>query len=79
LVGKLDQFQAKGFLPFKREWIACHALQGKPVRVLSGVGGVMDAVVRDVADDGSLIVTSHGRDVSLASGEVSLRAVAGTK
>ncbi len=79
LVVMLDQFQAKGFPPFRKEWTAFHALHGKPVRVLSGDGGVIDAVVRDVADDGSLIVTRDGRDVILASGEVSLRGLAGQK
>ena len=38
-------------------------------------GSAIDAVVRDVADDGSLIVTHRGRDVTLFSGEVSLRGV----
>ena len=77
LVGMLDQFQAKGFPAFRKEWTAVHALHEKPVRVLTGdggvTGGVIDAVVRDVADDGSLIVTHLGRDIILASGEVSLR------
>ena len=75
LVGVLDPFQAKGFAHFKREWTTLHALHEKPVRVLNGDGSVIDAVVRDVADDGSLIVTHRGRDVILASGEVSLRGV----
>ena len=52
-----------------------HALHEKPVRVLAADGGAIDAVVRDVADDGSLIVTHRGRDLVLASGEVSLRGV----
>ena len=73
LVGILDEFQAKGFPAFRKEWSAFHGLQGKPVRVLSGDGSVIDAVVRDVADDGQLIVTHRGKDVLLASGEVSLR------
>ncbi|MEO8101760.1 MAG: biotin--[acetyl-CoA-carboxylase] ligase [Betaproteobacteria bacterium] len=75
LVTMLELFQARGFPAFKQEWTAVHALQGKPVRVLTGNGEALDGVVRDVADDGSLIVTCHGRDVMLASGEVSLRGV----
>jgi BirA family biotin operon repressor/biotin-[acetyl-CoA-carboxylase] ligase len=75
LVGMLDQFQAKGFPAFRKEWTAVHALHEKPVRVLGGDGSVIDAVVRDVADDGSLIVTHQGRDIILSSGEVSLRGV----
>ena len=75
LVGMLDQFQVQGFPAFRQEWTAAHALHEKPVRVLSGDGSAIDAVVRDVADDGSLIVTHRGRDVILFSGEVSLRGV----
>lgn len=73
LVGMLDQFQALGFKAFRSEWTAAHALHGKPVRVLAADGGVIDAVVRDVAEDGSLIVAHHGRAQVIASGEVSLR------
>jgi BirA family biotin operon repressor/biotin-[acetyl-CoA-carboxylase] ligase len=73
LVGMLDQFQAKGFVAFRKEWTTFHALHERPVRVLVGDGRVIDAVVRDVADDGSLIVTQRGREIVLASGEVSLR------
>lgn len=75
LVGMLDEFQARGFPAFRKEWTAGHALHQKPVRVLAGDGSVMDAVVRDVAADGSLIVTRNGRDIVLSSGEVSLRRV----
>ncbi len=75
LVGMLDEFQANGFAAFKREWIGVHALQQKPVRVQVSGGHAFDALVRDVADDGSLIVSVQGRDRLLASGEVSLREV----
>ena len=75
LVGMLDEFQANGFAAFKREWISVHALQQKPVRVQVSGGHAFDALVRDVADDGSLIVSVQGRDRLLASGEVSLREV----
>lgn len=75
LVGMLDQFQVQGFPAFKKEWKAVHALHEKPVRVLTAEGGSIDAVVRDVADNGSLIVTHRGKDVIVASGEVSLRGV----
>ncbi len=75
LVALLDQFQAQGFPALKKEWTAVHALHGKPVRVLNGDGAILEALVRDVADDGSLVVAHHGRDVMLSSGEVSLRGV----
>ncbi len=75
LVTLLDGFQAQGFHAYRKEWTAAHALHARPVRVLNGDGSSMEAVVRDVADDGSLIVTCNGREVMLASGEVSLRGV----
>jgi BirA family biotin operon repressor/biotin-[acetyl-CoA-carboxylase] ligase len=73
LVGILDQFQAEGFADFRQEWTASHLLHGRPVRVLAADGSMFDAVVREVAADGSLIVTRLGKDLVLASGEVSLR------
>jgi BirA family biotin operon repressor/biotin-[acetyl-CoA-carboxylase] ligase len=79
LVAMLDEFQAKGFRAFKEEWIAVHALQGRPVRVLNGDGSELEAVVRGVADEGSLLVSQHGRDLTLSSGEVSLRAANGSR
>ena len=66
---------AQGFRAFRKEWTAVHSLHGKPVRVLNGDGSVLETMVRDVADDGSLIVSQHGREVVLSSGEVSLRGV----
>ena len=75
LIVLLDEFQVHGFRAFKKEWTAAHALHGKPVRVLNGDGVIMETVVRDVADDGSLIVAQHGRDVALSSGEISLRGI----
>lgn len=79
LVTLLDEFQTHGFRVFKKEWTAAHALHGKPVRVLNGDGAIMETVVRDVADDGSLIVAHHGRDVALSSGEISLRGMPGVR
>jgi BirA family biotin operon repressor/biotin-[acetyl-CoA-carboxylase] ligase len=79
LVALLDGFEKSGFAPFKDEWTRAHALHGQPVRVINGDGGSVDAVVRGVADDGSLIIHRDGRDQSLASGEVSLRMLRGAK
>lgn len=74
LVHALDEFQRDGFVPFKPEWIRLHALHDKPVRVLHADGSVLETTVCGVADDGALLVSSHGRELALASGEVSLRA-----
>jgi BirA family biotin operon repressor/biotin-[acetyl-CoA-carboxylase] ligase len=74
LVDALDEFQRTGFTAFKDEWISFHALHGRPVRVLHADGSVVEATVSGVADDGSLLVRQNGRELALASGEISLRA-----
>jgi BirA family transcriptional regulator, biotin operon repressor / biotin---[acetyl-CoA-carboxylase] ligase len=73
LVDALDEFQRTGFRGFKTAWRAHHALHGKPVRVLFADGSGIDAVVKDVADDGALIVTVKGKELHVSAGEVSLR------
>jgi BirA family biotin operon repressor/biotin-[acetyl-CoA-carboxylase] ligase len=75
----LDDFQRSGFAAMRREWLALHVLQGKPVRVLNGDGSAFDAVVRDVGEDGSLRVSRNGREVALSFGELSLRRATGVK
>lgn len=79
LVTVLDEFQRGGFAPFKAEWVRMHALHDKPVRVLRADGSVLETVVSGVADDGTLLVRQHGRELALSSGEVSLRAVEGER
>ncbi len=75
LVQVLDAFQRSGFAGFRQEWLALHALHNKPVRVLHGDGSGIDAVACGVADDGSLLIRHQGREISLSSGEISLRGV----
>ena len=75
LVQVLDEFQRSGFAAFRQEWLALHALHNKPVRVLNGDGTGIDAVASGVADDGSLLIRHQGREISLSSGEISLRGV----
>ena len=36
-------------------------------------GTILEAAVKDVADDGALIVTVKGKDLHITAGEVSLR------
>ncbi|MBL8524873.1 MAG: biotin--[acetyl-CoA-carboxylase] ligase [Betaproteobacteria bacterium] len=79
LVTALDEFQRDGFARFKAEWIRLHALHDKPVRVLHADGSVVETTVCGVADDGALLVRQHGRELALASGEISLRAVGSEK
>ena len=73
LVLVLDEFRVTGFQTFKSTWREQHALQGKTVRVLHVDGSSLDATVKDVAEDGALIVTVKGRVLHIAAGEVSLR------
>ena len=79
LVVMLDAFAVSGFAPFKNEWTRAHALHQQSVRVINGDGGSVDAIVRGVADDGTLVINHDGRDRLLASGEVSLRMLRGAK
>ncbi len=76
LVRALDEFRLTGFSGFKSAWQKHHVLQGKPVHVLFGDGSTLDATVKDVADDGALIVTINGKELHVTAGEVSLRAIA---
>ena len=73
LVLVLDQFRQVGFRGFKPEWREHHALHGKPVHVLFADGSTVEATVKDVADDGALIVTVRGKELHVTAGEVSLR------
>lgn len=74
LVEVLEDFESRGFAPFKKEWEAAHAYQGKPVRIVRAGERDLAAHVEGVADDGALLVRV-GKDVQrLASAEISLRA-----
>ena len=77
LVRALDEFRLTGFSGFKSAWQKHHVLHGKPVHVLFGDSSTVDAIVKDVADDGALIVTINGKVLHVTAGEVSLRATAG--
>ena len=74
LIIVLDEFQQSGFRTFKAAWREHHALHAAPVRVLFGDGSVVNATVKDVANDGALIVTVKGQELHVTAGEVSLRA-----
>lgn len=73
LIIALDEFRQAGFPAFKAAWREHHVLHGKPVRVLFADGSALDATVKDVADDGALIVTVKGKELQVSAGEVSLR------
>lgn len=74
LVRAITRFNTEGFTPFRKHWLACHALQDQSVRVLEGNGTSFDARVTDVGPDGALRVKRDGAVLDLNSAEVSLRA-----
>jgi BirA family biotin operon repressor/biotin-[acetyl-CoA-carboxylase] ligase len=76
LVGVLEEFEMHGFAPFRKEWEAAHAYQGKRVRVMRAGERELAAVVEGVADDGALLVKAGGDVQRLASAEISLRVTA---
>jgi BirA family transcriptional regulator, biotin operon repressor / biotin---[acetyl-CoA-carboxylase] ligase len=79
LVVVLDEFSERGFKFFKNDWIAFHALQEQAVTVRQSNAPDYDALVKDVGDDGSLVVEAidkPGSRQTLTSAEISIRAVA---
>ena len=73
LVLVLDTLQQAGFGVLKSAWQSHHVLHGRPVRITHADGSTVEAMVKDIANDGALIVTIKGREIHVAAGEVSLR------
>jgi len=77
LVVALDQFSQHGFNVFKADWTTLHALHGQLITVRQSHSAAYDAVVKDVGNDGSLIVepiNQPGKRETLTSAEISVRA-----
>ena len=77
LVVALDQFGQHGFKVFKDDWTTLHALHGQLITVRQSHSAAYDAVVKDVGNDGSLIVepiNQPGKRETLTSAEISVRA-----
>jgi len=78
LVVALDQFSQHGFKVFKDDWTTLHALHGQLITVRQSHSAAYDAVVKDVGNDGSLIVepiNQPGKRETLTSAEISVRAL----
>ena len=78
LVVALDQFSQHGFKVFKDDWTTLHALHGQLITVRQSHLAAYDAVVKDVGNDGSLIVepiNQPGKRETLTSAEISVRAL----
>jgi len=74
LARALDAFERDGFASARDDWRALHAYHGRPVRVVPAREPPFDAVVSDVAADGTLVVAAaDGRMLNLSSAEISLR------
>lgn len=70
----LESFAAGGFAALRSEWMAYHAFQDIPVRLLSDFGSPQAGICRGVDLDGALLLEIDGRVERVLSGEISLRA-----
>ncbi|MGB7815851.1 MAG: biotin--[acetyl-CoA-carboxylase] ligase [Methylotenera sp.] len=69
----LSGFEAHGFVGLRDEWLSHHAYHGKPVRMLLPDGRDVQGVVKNVADDGILLVETALGLQRFSAGEISLR------
>ena len=75
LLGVLERFSFGGFSALREEWLAVHAFQDAPVRLLSDFDPPREGICRGVDGDGALLFESGGMVSRVLSGEVSLRSV----
>lgn len=68
-----EHFAAEGFAGLRAEWMARHAFQDCPVRLLSDFAPPGAGICRGVDVDGALLLETDGRIERILSGEVSLR------
>jgi BirA family transcriptional regulator, biotin operon repressor / biotin---[acetyl-CoA-carboxylase] ligase len=68
----LDEFARAGFAPFRDEWLARHAWQGRRVTQRDGAGSVADGEAIGVGEDGALLVRSVSGVARFHSGELRL-------
>ena len=71
----LSQFEQLGFVGLRDEWVSYHAYHQQPVRMLLPNGTEVLGVVKNVADDGILLVETALGLQRFSAGEISLRAV----
>ncbi len=79
LVDVLDAFSEHGFKLFKHDWTALHALHEQAITVRQSGAADYAAMVKDVGDDGALIVEAidtPGLTQTLTSAEISVRGLA---
>ncbi len=71
----LSRFEQFGFVGLRDEWVNYHAYHQQPVRMLLPNGTEVLGVVKNVADDGILLVETSLGLQRFSAGEISLRAV----
>lgn len=69
----LECFAVLGFAGLRDDWMAKHAYQDVPVRLLSDFAPPRDGICRGIDIDGALLLETSGRVERILSGEVSLR------
>ena len=75
LADVLSGFETHGFIGLRDEWLSYHAYDNKPVRMLLPNGTAINGVVKNVADDGILLVETALGLQRFSAGEISLRGV----
>jgi BirA family transcriptional regulator, biotin operon repressor / biotin---[acetyl-CoA-carboxylase] ligase len=71
----LSSFESRGFIGLQNEWISYHAYQNKPVRMLLPNGTEVTGTVKNVADDGILLIETPLGLQRFSAGEISLRGI----
>ncbi|MES2547585.1 MAG: biotin--[acetyl-CoA-carboxylase] ligase [Pseudomonadota bacterium] len=69
----LSRFEQYGFVGLRDEWLSYHAYHQQPVRMLLPNGTEVLGVVKNVADDGILLVETSLGLQRFSAGEISLR------
>lgn len=72
LLGVLRKFAARGFAPFRDEWLGLDALRHRPVNVLLGAEK-LSGTAAGIDEDGGLLLDIGGTLRKFVSGEASLR------
>jgi BirA family biotin operon repressor/biotin-[acetyl-CoA-carboxylase] ligase len=73
LVIALDSFQSGGFSALRNDWLARHAHQDQPVRLLDEHAPTLEGLCRGVDEDGALLLETAAGLSRILVGEVSLR------
>ena len=73
LAQALDTFQSGGFPALRDDWLARHAHQDRPVRLLDEHAPTLEGLCRGVDEDGALLLETEAGLCRILVGEVSLR------